>query len=77
MSRISKISPVGLEYPFGTQPHLQMDHIDGPLLRLRDGRLHWLTLLERVLLAIGYHDAYSIERKHWDATPASTTEPKA
>lgn len=32
--------------------HLQSDHIDGPLLSW-GGQLHWLTLLERLALAVG------------------------
>jgi hypothetical protein len=52
-------------YGFDARPHIQLDHIDGPLLLLRDGRLHWLTLAERILLWLGRTDAAQLERKHW------------
>lgn len=44
-------------YPAG--PTIQLDHVDGPLLTCSDGTLHWLTLLERLMLRIG---ATSVER---------------
>ena len=56
-------------YRRGAQPHIEPDNIDGPLLVMRDGRLHWLTSWERFLLAVGWYDrfegAYILERKYW------------
>lgn len=55
----------GVSYQKGARPHIQMDHIDGPLLHKRNGTLHWLTLWERYLVWVGWEDEYSLERKHW------------
>lgn len=52
-------------YPETARPHIKRHHIDGPVLCLRDGRMHWLTLWERVLLALNKTDALTLERKHW------------
>jgi hypothetical protein len=48
------------------EPHIKRDHVDGPLLVMSDGALHWLTLWERICLALGWHDEHTLERKHWD-----------
>lgn len=53
-------------YRQAAQPHIKRYHVDGPLLVMRDGALHWLTLWERLCLAIGWHDEYTLERKHWE-----------
>ena len=46
------------------QPRIQWNHIDGPLLVMRGGALHWLTWWERLCCAFGWHDTNSLERKH-------------
>lgn len=48
------------------EPHIKRDHIDGPLLVMSDGAMHWLTLWERLCLAVGWHDEHTLERKYWD-----------
>lgn len=48
----------------GHAPSIQPDHVDGPLLRFSDGQLHWLTLWERLLFALGRTDAEKLQRKH-------------
>ena len=48
------------------QPHIQWNHVDGPLLVMSDGAMHWLTWLERLCVLIGWHDTHTLERKHWD-----------
>lgn len=47
----------------GGRPSIQPHHIDGPLLAFSDGQLHWLTLWERFLFALGLADAERLERK--------------
>jgi len=54
-----------LYYQTDSQPHIKRHHVDGPVLCLRDGRMHWLTLWERLLLALNKTDALTLERKHW------------
>lgn len=53
-------------WPSDSFPTLNMDHIDGPLLTLRNGKLHWLTLLERIQIFLNLVDAEFLERKHWN-----------
>jgi hypothetical protein len=43
------------------EPHIQWNHIDGPLLIQCDGQPHWLSWRERFLLRFGFTDA-----KHLD-----------
>lgn len=45
------------------RPSIRPNHIDGPLLTFSDGQLHWLTLWERFLFALGMTDAEKLERK--------------
>lgn len=47
-----------------SKPTINVNHIDGPVLWMRNGELHWLTLWERLLLWIGKTDAEKLERKH-------------
>lgn len=56
---------VSIGYHKDARPEIQWNHIDGPLLHLRYGGLHWLTLWERFLLKIGKTDVYKLEKKHW------------
>ena len=51
-------------YPAEAQPVINRKHIDGPLLYMRNGEMHWLTLWERLLLWLGKTDAMALERKH-------------
>jgi hypothetical protein len=44
-------------------PMIQHTHVDGPALHFSDGQMHWLTLWERFLVALGLADAASIQRK--------------
>lgn len=50
-------------WPGDSQPNIQANHIDGPLLHFSDGQLHWLTLWERVLFALSLTDAKKLQRK--------------
>lgn len=54
-----------ISYQIDSRPHIKRHHVDGPVLCLRDGRMHWLTLWERLLLALNKTDALALERKHW------------
>lgn len=51
-------------WPANARPSITPNHIDGPLLVLRNGELHWLTIWERLLFGLKLADAYSLERKH-------------
>lgn len=47
----------------GFKPNINANHIDGPLLTFSDGQMHWLTIWERILFAIGLTDAEKLEQK--------------
>lgn len=53
-------------YPSGSLPHIQLNHVDGPMLCMRDGRVHWLTWRERIALFLRKTDAIALESKHWN-----------
>lgn len=55
---------MGVSYQRGAVPHIKQRHIDGPMLVMRSGEIHWLTLWERLLLWLGKTDAFRLERKH-------------
>lgn len=46
------------------RPSIKRNHIDGPLLTMRNGRLHWLTWRERIALRFGWTDAERLEAKY-------------
>ena len=45
-------------------PHVQWNHLDGPLMTLSDGRLHWLTWRERIALWLGWTTVERVNRRH-------------
>jgi hypothetical protein len=56
---------LNIGWPLSAVPIVVYEHIDGPYLRCRDGQMHWLTLWERLLLALGLTNAAMLEAKHW------------
>lgn len=53
MIRFEKDGSYSMTYCELTPPEIQWNHIDGPLLHLCDGQLHWLTWMERIKLRLG------------------------
>lgn len=52
-------------YPTNFQPaKVNWKHIDGPLLYLTNGQLHWLTYWERIQLFFGRTDVHELDMKH-------------
>lgn len=51
-------------YPDGQEPYVNWKHIDGPLLYTSNGRLHWLTLGERLWFALGIETLATLDQKH-------------
>jgi hypothetical protein len=43
---------------------IKPNHIDGPVVRFRNGEMHWLTFCERVLFRLGRIDAADLEYKY-------------
>ena len=43
---------------------IQWDHIDGPVYHGKDGYIHWLTLLERLMFKCGAMTIADLERKY-------------
>lgn len=54
----------GVGYPEAAETFIQWEHVDGPLMYLRNGQLHWLTWRERLGLWFGLTDVASIEMKY-------------
>jgi hypothetical protein len=50
--------------PTQAAPHVQWNHIDGPLLTCRDGTPHWLTLWERLGLRAGFITLDQLDKQH-------------
>jgi hypothetical protein len=50
-------------YPQTARPHIRAN-IDGPLLVMRNGEMHYLTTWERILFRLGKTDALALEQKH-------------
>lgn len=44
-------------------PTIIAGHIDGPLLVYSDGQMHWLTLWERLKVALAFENADDIQRR--------------
>lgn len=59
----------GIGYPENARPEVVWNHIDGPLLYSRDGRLHWLTLLERLRFWLRLETVETLEHKRWPHIP--------
>jgi hypothetical protein len=53
-----------IQYPADSEPHIKWNHIDGPLLYCRNGRIHWLTLIERVWLKAGLTTIEKLDEKY-------------
>ena len=62
--RYERVAGGLIGYPDDARPSINRKHIDGPLLYMRNGELHWLTLWERVLLRFGKTDSFALERKY-------------
>lgn len=56
-------------YHWESRPRINWNHVDGPMLTLRCGTVHWLTLWERVQMRFGWTNIYKLERKHWPTRP--------
>lgn len=52
-------------YPADFRPaEVNWRHIDGPLLHLTNGQIHWLTRWERIQLFFGWTDIHELDIKH-------------
>lgn len=51
-------------YPDESRPHIQWNHVDGPLLVCRDGTPHWLTAWERLLVRSGFMTIDHLDAKY-------------
>lgn len=53
-----------ISFPATAWPHIQWNHIDGPLLVMRNGELHWLTWRERFMFWLGWLTVEEVEEKY-------------
>lgn len=47
-----------------SEPRIQYNHVDGPLLTCSDGTLHWLTMKERMWLHFGFTSVAALDDKY-------------
>lgn len=50
-------------YPASIKPVVIWGHIDGPLLYMSNGELHWLTFFERMQLRLRWMTIEAIDRR--------------
>lgn len=55
---------VAVEFKPDAAPEIVWKHIDGPMLCLRNGQVHWLTLWERFRCWMELDNAFTLEKKH-------------
>src|ERR1700722_7049033 len=55
---------VAVEFNPDAVPSIQWNHIDSPLLHMRSGEIHWLTLWERFRVWLDLDNEYTLEKKH-------------
>ena len=46
------------------EPHIQWNHVDGPVLICHDGSMHWLTMWERMALKFGFITVKSLDKQY-------------
>lgn len=44
--------------------YIKWTHVDGPMLRCSDGTIHFLTLFERLMFAVGAYTIDSLDKTH-------------
>lgn len=55
-------------YPPITEPTVQWNHIDGPLMHRRDASLYWLRWRDRIMFRLGRWSLREIERRSYQTT---------
>lgn len=61
-----------ITYPANASlPYINMRHIDGPFIYMRNGNIKWLSIWDRVLLFFGFTDKYKLEDKYFFHTGLS------
>lgn len=59
---------MGVWYEPGSRPSLKRNHVDGPMLSMRDGRVRFISRWQRLLLALGLTNELKLERHYWLTT---------
>lgn len=52
-----------LEFGPNAQSYIKWNHIDGPMLICKNGTIHWLTIMERLLLYFNLLSVTHLEEK--------------
>ena len=47
-------------------PYINMKHIDGPFIYMRNGNIKWLSIKDRLFILLNKTDAYKLEKKYWN-----------
>lgn len=53
-----------VSYSEDAESHISWNHVDGPMFCGKDGYVHWLTLLERLMFRSGLMTIKDLERKY-------------
>lgn len=53
-----------VSYALGSKSHINWHHIDGPMFNGKDGYIHWLTLMERLMFKCGAMTIADLEYKY-------------
>lgn len=59
-----------ISHPRDSMPHIQFEHVDGPMLHCRDGSVHFLTWRERIALKFGMITLEELDARHRSIMPA-------
>ena len=52
------------DYPVDSKPHINWNHVDGPLLTCRDATPHFLTKVESCWMEIGFTSIDLLDEKY-------------
>lgn len=64
MSQFLRYTNAGVQLHGSIDPEINWNHIDGPLLHTSDGSLHWLTILERLLMWLDLLDIETLDVRY-------------
>lgn len=53
-----------ISYPEDSKPHIEWNHVDGPLLVCRDGTPHLLTNVEKLWLRMKFTNIDQLDDKY-------------
>lgn len=64
LATIFKGMNMNVDFSQNAKSNIQWEHIDGPVFHGKDGYIHWLTLLERLMFKCGAMKIEDLEKKY-------------